>query len=279
MRNRILPAFAAAAALSLFAVPLAHAAGGSNIPGNPTLKQVVNGSWRTPAFVKRDQYRHPLQVLEFFGIRPDMTVVELDPAGGWWTEMLAPYLKAKGHLIETVPPEGSKGFMGRMRSHFLAKLKANPDLYSKVTTVPFAPPKTVKFGPPDSADLVITFRNLHDWVNADDGSAKAVFAAAYQVLKPGGVFGVTDHRALPFANGRESSKKLHRLPEDFVIEMGLDAGFRLAGVSEVNRNPKDPMTINIHHLPPDLSHDTTAQKKKYLEIGESDVFVMKFVKP
>ncbi|MGH7057214.1 MAG: hypothetical protein ACREFZ_04930, partial [Acetobacteraceae bacterium] len=99
MRNRILPAFAAAAALSLFAVPLAHAAGGSNIPGNPTLKQVVNGSWRTPAFVKRDQYRHPLQVLEFFGIRPDMTVVELDPAGGWWTEMLAPYLKAKGHLI------------------------------------------------------------------------------------------------------------------------------------------------------------------------------------
>ncbi len=278
MRNGILTA-AFIAALTLFSAPLAQAAGNAKIPTNPTLRQAVNGSWRTPAFVKRDKYRHPYKVLTFFGIRPDMTVVELDPAGGWWTEFLAPYLKGRGHLVETVPPKGSHGFMGRMRKHFLAKLKGSPKLYSKVTTVAFAPPKTVKIGPANSADMVITFRNLHDWINADNGAAKAVFKAAYKVLKPGGVFGVTDHRALPFAKGRQSAKKLHRIPEDFVIEMGLHAGFRLAGVSEVNANPKDPMTINIHHLPPDLSHDTPAQKKKYLKIGESDVFVMKFVKP
>ncbi|MDN5863905.1 MAG: hypothetical protein L0I62_01620 [Gammaproteobacteria bacterium] len=279
MRTRIFPAAFAVAALALLAATPATAAGNSNIPSQPTLKQVVNGSWRTPAFVQRDRYRHPLEVLQFFGIQPGMTVVELAPAGGWWTEMLAPYLKAEGHLIETVPPEGSKGFMGRMRSRFLAKLEASPELYSKVTTVPFDPPATVMLGPPNSADLVMTFRNLHDWVNADDGSAQAVFEAAYRVLKPGGVFGVTDHRAMPFANGREASKKLHRLPEDFVIQMGLDAGFQLAGVSQVNANPKDPMTINIHHLPPNLAHDTPAEKKKYLAIGESDVFVLKFVKP
>lgn len=276
---KILAAVALTAAFTLLAMPLARAADSGEIPAHPTLAQAINGSWRTPAFVKRDKYRHPLKVLEFFGMQPDMSVVEIDPGGGWWTEFLAPYLKADGQLTETVPPEGATGFMGKTRKNFLAKLKASPELYSKVKTVPFAPPKTVQLGPAGSADMVITFRNMHDWLNADDGAAKSVFKAAWKVLKPGGVFGVTDHRALPFANGRESAKKLHRIPEDFVIEMGLNAGFRLAGVSQVNRNPKDPMTINIHHLPPNLAHDTAAQKKRYLKIGESDVFVMKFVKP
>ncbi|HEX5314773.1 MAG TPA: hypothetical protein VFX38_07725 [Gammaproteobacteria bacterium] len=276
MTPRILPVAAAAFSLALFLVPAAFAAEAAS-PADPTLAQAVGGSWRTPDYVQRDQYRHPLPVLRFFGIRPDMTVVELAPGGGWWTEILAPYLKAEGQLIETVPPENAKSHMGGMSGRFLAKLKADPALYGKVKTVPFAPPQVVRLGPPDSADLVLTFRNLHDWVN--DDSAKAVFKAAYEVLKPGGVFGVTDHRALPFANGNEASKALHRLPEDFVIQMGLDAGFQLAGVSEVNANAKDPMTINIHHLPPDLADDTAAEKKKYLAIGESDVFVLKFVKP
>lgn len=282
MRNRIflpvfLPVFLSACAL--VATPFALATCPLNVPDNPSLKQAIDGSWRTPSYAQRDKYRHPYKVLTFFGIDSDMTVVELVPTGGWWTEFLAPYLKSKGKLVETVPPKNAQGFTGRMRKNFLAKIKACPKLYSDIKTVPFAPPDTVKLGAANSADMVITFRNLHDWINAGNGSAKAVFKAAFEVLKPGGVFGVTDHRALPFARGRESSKKLHRLPEDFVINMGLAAGFRLAGVSEVNRNPKDPMTINIHHLPPDLAHDTPAQKKKYLEIGESDVFVFKFVKP
>ncbi|MGH8225292.1 MAG: class I SAM-dependent methyltransferase [Gammaproteobacteria bacterium] len=279
MRSKIIPATIALAALALFSMPSARAAGTMASAG-PTLAQAISGAWRTPAYVKRDQYRHPLAVLQFFGIRPNMTVVELEPAGGWWTEILAPYLKADGQLIEAVPPANTKSnFMRRMRAGFDAKLKASPELYSKVKLVDFTPPKVVNLGPPNSADMVLSFRNLHDWVNEDNGAGKVVFQAAFAVLKPGGVFGFTDHRALPFENSRDSSKKLHRLTEDFVIQMGLDAGFRLAGASEINANPKDPMTINVHHLPPDLSHDTAAQKKKYLAIGESDRITLKFVKP
>lgn len=271
------PIPAALAALSLLlALPLARAADMAP-PANPTLQQVVNGPWRTPAYVKRDPYRHPVQALEFFGLQPDMTVIELDPAGGWWTEILAPYLKGRGQLVEAIPPASSTGFMMRMRTHFIDKIKANPAIYGDIKTVPFAPPKVVDLGPDDSADMVLTFRNLHDWEMA--GGLKQVFAAAYKVLKPGGVFGVVAHRALPSANPEKSAHDLHRLPEDFVIQLGLDAGFRLAAVSEVNANPKDPMTVNIHHLPPDLSHDSKAQKKKYEKIGESDRMTLKFVKP
>jgi predicted methyltransferase len=267
--------------LTLTGVALAASAALAASP-NPdngmTLAQAVNGSWRTPAYVKRDKYRHPLKALEFFGLKPDMTVVELEPAGGWWTEILAPYLKAKGQLIEAIPPASSTGFMMRLRSHFMDKIKADPALYGKIKTVDFAPPETVDLGPADSADVVLTFRNLHDWEMG--GGLKQVFAAAYKVLKPGGVFGVVAHRALPFTNPEDSAHKLHRLPEDFVIQLGLDAGFRLAAVSEINANPKDPMTINIHRLPPTLGMgDTAAQKKKYEKIGESDRMTLKFVKP
>ncbi|MGH8273289.1 MAG: class I SAM-dependent methyltransferase [Gammaproteobacteria bacterium] len=279
MRNRIFAVAFSVAILALAAAPLARAADTQNVPANPTLQQAVNGAWRTPAYVKRDKYRHPVKVLEFFGLKPDMTVVELEPAGGWWTEFLAPYLKAKGHLIETVPPASSKG-SNRTRTHFLAKLKASPALYSKITTAPFAPPKTVTLGPPDSADMVLTFRNIHDWVNEHNGAAKAVFVAAFKVLKPGGVFGVVSHRALPYANPVTSAHDLHRLPEDFVIQLGLNAGFRLAAVSEVNKNPKDSLMVNVHHLPPDLDMgDTAAQKKKYEKVGESDRMTFRFVKP
>ena len=274
MRTSIFASLAAAAIL--FASSPAHAAQ----PAHLTLRQAVDGAWRTPAFVRRDKYRHPYQVLKFFGLRPDMRVVELEPAGGWWTEILAPYLKAQGHLFEAIPPAAAKGFMKRMRSRFLSKMKASPQLYSKVTTLPFAPPGIVKLGPPDSVDLVLTFRNLHDWVNEHNGAAKAVFQAAFRVLKPGGVFGVVAHRALPYANPVESAHNLHRLPEDFVIQLGLNTGFRLAAVSEINRNPKDPLTINVHRLPPDLAWgDTPAQKKEYEKIGESDRMTLKFVKP
>jgi len=258
-------------------VALVPSASGATLPGNPTLEQAVNGSWRTPAYVVRDRYRRPLQTLRFFGVRPEMTVVELAPGGGWWTEILAPYLKTGGLLIEAVPPASSTGFMQRLRTHFLEKLEASPKLYSKVETVGFAPASVVTLGPPASADRVLTFRNLHNWEN--EGSLESVFRAAYTVLKPGGIFGVVEHRALPFAEPRKSSKELHRLPEDFVIEMGLRTGFRLAAVSQLHANPKDPLTINVHHLPPNLHEDTAAQKKEYAAIGESDLMTLKFIKP
>lgn len=238
------------------------------------LKEAVAGSWRSPANKARNQYRHPIETLEFFGIKPDMTVIELAPGGGWYTEILAPFLYAKGHLIEAAPPSRGKG-----PSHFEQKLQADPKVYGHIgRVVPFSPPDQVNLGPEGSADMVLTFRNTHDWLNQSPQSLDAVFKAAYRVLKPGGVFGVTDHRAKPFADARESSKKLHRIPEDYMIEAGLRAGFRLAGVSGINANPKDPEDINVHRLPPDLA-GPDSEHAKMKAIGESDRMTLKFVKP
>ncbi|MGH8145886.1 MAG: class I SAM-dependent methyltransferase [Rhodanobacteraceae bacterium] len=247
---------------------------------NMMLKEAVAGSWRTPANKARDKYRHPIATLEFFGIKPDMTVVELAPGGGWYTEILAPFLYAHGHLVEAAPPTHSHSkFMAKMANAYQAKLKADPAVFGHIEKViPFAPPAQVNLGPDGSADMVLTFRNTHDWMNNSPATLAKVFKAAFDVLKPGGVFGVTEHRAKPFANAAESSKKLHRLPEDYLIELGLKTGFQLTGVSEINRNPKDPEDINVHRLPPDLS-GPESEHAKMKAIGESDRMTLKFVKP
>lgn len=262
-----------AASLALSALPCIPAPAGA---AQVTLQQAVDGSWRSAANKARDRYRHPAQTLEFFGLRPDMTVIELAPGGGWFTEILAPVLHDRGHLIEAAPPP--KGRMARMAAAFESKLKADPAVYGTVRIIPFSPPGQVSLGQPDSADMVLTFRNLHDWLNNDPATLAAVFRAAYQVLKPGGVLGVTEHRARPNENALAASKTLHRIPEDYVIEAGLKAGFQLAGVSEINANPKDEETVNVHRLPPDLS-GLAGERAKMLAIGESDRMTLKFVKP
>lgn len=243
------------------------------------LQHAVEGSWRSAANKARDRYRHPIQTLEVFGLRPDMTVIELDPGGGWYTEILAPVLHDRGHLIEaTAPVDAGSSFMRQMATAFESKLKSNPAVYGNVRTVPFAPPAQVKLGPAGSADMVVTFRNLHDWLNNNPATLAAVFQSAYQVLKPGGVFGVTEHRARPYENAIEVSHSLHRIPEDYVIELGLKTGFQLAAVSEVNANPKDTETLNVHRLPPDLS-GSAAERARMRAIGESDRMTLVFVKP
>lgn len=237
------------------------------------LKEAVAGSWRSDANKARDQYRHPVQTLQFFGIKPDMTVIELDPGGGWYTEILAPFLYANGHLIEAAsPPRKSP-------SKFEQKLKADPKVYGHVSKmIPFSPPDKMNLGPDNSADMVLTFRNAHDWLNDSPRELDAVFKAAFKVLKSGGVYGVTDHRAKPFSDALQSSKALHRIPEDYMIEVGLRNGFRLAGASQINANPNDPEDINVHRLPPDLS-GPDAEHAKMKAIGESDRMTLKFVKP
>ena len=238
------------------------------------LKEAVNGSWRSDANKARDRYRHPVETLTFFGIKPDMTVIELDPGSGWYTEILAPFLHDNGHLIEAASPPraGRPDRLGQ-------KLKSDPKVYGHIAKViPFSPPQQVSLGAANSADMVLTFRNAHDWLNDSPQTLDAVFKTAYKVLKPGGVFGFTDHRARPFANAVQSSKALHRIPEDYIIEMGLKNGFRLAGASQINSNPNDPEDINIHHLPPDLS-GPDSEHAKMKAIGESDRMTLKFVKP
>ena len=237
--------------------------------GTAALQRAVDGSWRSAVNKARDKYRHPAETLQFFGIRPDMTVVELAPGGGWYTEILAPYLRAHGHLVEA--PSPSPAFMQRMQ--------ADPAVFGKLAQVlPFKPPAHVSLGAPGSADMVLTFRNTHDWLNHSPAALAAVFKAAFDVLKPGGVFGVTEHRAKPFADAQESSKALHRIPEDYLIEAGLQAGFRLGGVSQVNANPKDPEDVNVHRLPPDLA-GPASEHAAMQAIGESDRMTLRFVKP
>lgn len=264
-------------ALLVFCTLPALAAPADDVDG--LLQHAVSGSWRSAANKARDHYRHPIQTLELFGLRPDMTVIEIEPGGGWYTEILAPVLHDHGHLVEAAPPVNTGSpFMHRMASAFESKLHADPAVYGNVTTIPFAPPSQVKLGPPNSADMVLTFRNLHDWLNQNPATLAAVFQAAYQVLKPGGVFGVTEHRARPYDDALEVSHALHRIPEDYVIELGLKTGFQLAAVSEINANAKDTETLNVHRLPPDLS-GSPSEQAKMRAIGESDRMTLAFVKP
>lgn len=257
------------AASALLLTLVVHAAPAIPATTSTQLQAAVDGHWRSAEHKARDVYRHPVETLQFFGMRPDMTVVEVSPGGGWYTEILAPYLHDHGHLVEATSPSKT----------FAAKLMADPKVYGNIAgTVPFAPPFKTQLGADNSADMVVSFRNTHDWLNHDPATLAAVFTAAFKVLKPGGVFGLTEHRAKPYANAVESSKSLHRVPEDFLINAGLAAGFRLAGVSQINSNPRDPEDVNVHRLPPDLA-GPESEHPQMRAIGESDRMTLRFVKP
>ncbi|MGH8156038.1 MAG: class I SAM-dependent methyltransferase, partial [Rhodanobacteraceae bacterium] len=172
-------------------------------------------------------------------------------------------------------------FAVRSGKVFDAKLAADPAVYGHVERgLPFAPSlHQVKLGPDDSANMVLTFRNVHDFLNVSPAALASIFKAAYNVLKPGGVFGITDHRALPYANAVQVAHEFHRIPEDYVINAGLKAGFRLAGVSEINANPNDPLDISVFKLPPTLDDSSPSEKAKMQAIGESDCMTIRFIKP
>jgi predicted methyltransferase len=231
-----------------------------------SLQQAVAGGWRSDANKARDKYRHPSETLEFFGIRADMTVIELTPGGGWYTEILAPVLRDKGQLNAAT---------ANLSGDYTKKLSTNPELFGRVKLLQFAPPKHVKMGADGSVDMVLTFRNLHDWLNDSAAELDSVFQAAFDVLKPGGIFGIEEHRARPYMNAEQSSKNLHRIPEGYVIALGLKNGFVLAGVSEINANSNDDETVNVHRLLPELAGSNESLKA----IGESDRMTLKFVKP
>jgi predicted methyltransferase len=240
------------------------------------LKAVVNGDQRSAENKARDKYRHPVETLAFFGIRPNMTVVELWPFGGWYTEIIAPYVKDKGTYYAAAMDPTSTGREATEYNGELKKLlEAHPDLYGKVKWSVLAKGK-YNLAPEGSADLVVTFRNIHNWVWS--GDEKEVFAAAFRALKPGGVLGVEEHRANdPKAKpGRGQAY----VGEDYAISLIESVGFKLAGRSNINNNPKDTKDYpkGVWTLPPSFAMGDT-DHAKYAAIGESDRFTLRFVKP
>ena len=261
--------------LILAAVMAASAAAGT-AHADDALKAAIAGKHRAPANAARDAARHPYETLTFFGIKPTMTVVELSPGGGWYTEILAPYLRNKGKLIGAgESPESAKPGARRYAENFTRKLASDQAVYGKVQRGLFEPPTSYNIAPANSVDMVLTFRNLHNWTAAGDDKVKEVFAKVHEVLKPGGVFGFVDHR-LPESRKMSDNGYVH---ESYVIKMAESAGFKLAGKSEVNANPKDTADHNkgVWALPPTLANKDV-DREKYLAIGESDRMTLKFVK-
>jgi predicted methyltransferase len=244
------------------------------------LQAAINGSQRSDANKARDGARHPLQTLEFFGITPTMTVVELNPGGGWYTEILAPYLRAQGQLIEAYPDPKSKDEENRNDAAAIQKkMNASPALYDKVKTATFEPPEKLNFVPNNSVDMVLTFRNVHNWVGFGDDKMQALFKGVFDGLKKGGIFGVVDHR-LPAGKVQDKDASTGYVSEAYVIKIAEAAGFKLVAKSEINANPKD----NADHkhgvwaLPPTFANKDE-DRKIYADIGESDRLTLKFVKP
>lgn len=265
--SRAIFAFAAA-----FAVFCCLGTAPSVLADSAKLDKVLAGDHRSDANKARDKYRHPRETLEFFGVKPDATVIEVWPGGGWYTEVLAPYLRDGGRYIALFPATATRGL-----KNFEDKLASRPGLYDKVKIAKIAPATGIDMPPAGGADVVLTFRNVHNWIDADivDVYMKAFFDA----LKPGGVLGVVDHRAKPGA-GVKAMIESGYLTEDFVVKRALAAGFRLDARSEINANPKDSKDYKkgVWTLPPTLTEGET-DKAKYLEIGESDRMTLRFVKP
>ena len=241
------------------------------------LDRAIAGDWRTPANVARDRYRHPAQTLAFFGVQPGQNLIEIWPGGGWYSEILAPLQRDAGTYTAVVPRPGKPGDGNdRGNTKLRAMFAAKPEVYGQPTVREVDPAAPV-LGAPNSADVVLTFRNAHNWVMA--GNEAAMFKAFFDVLKPGGTLGLVDHRARPDQPPAEM-KSSGYLPEDYVIGLAKAAGFELADRSEVNANPADTKDYakGVWTLPPVLTLDEQ-DRDKYQAIGESDRMTLRFTKP
>jgi predicted methyltransferase len=242
------------------------------------LKTVINGDQRSADNKARDQYRHPLETLGFFGIKPDMTVVEIFPGGGWYTEILAPLLKDRGtYYAAGTDPQSESRYARRTAQRFKEKMESDKAVYGKVRITVLAPPDKTVIAPPGSADMVLTFRNIHNWMNG--GYADEVFTAMYKALKPGGILGVVEHRGNPNIP-QDPKAKSGYVNQEYAIDLAEKAGFKFVASSEVNANPKDTKDYpkGVWTLPPTLTLKNE-DRDKYLGIGESDRFTLKFMKP
>jgi predicted methyltransferase len=241
------------------------------------LDNILADPHRPEADRARDRYRHPKDTLLFFGVRPEMTVLEVWPEPGWYTDIIAPLVRDRGKYYAAVmePDPASQFVTGRLTS-FRSKLAADSTLYGNATIVTF-PAHGGDVVPPGSIDLVVTFRNIHNWMS--EGTASDAFATIFKALKPGGMLGVVDHRGSPGVP-QDPKAKSGYVNEEYAIKLIEAQGFRLLGTSEINANPKDTKDYEqgVWTLPPTFRLGDK-DRDKYTEIGESDRFTLKFEKP
>jgi len=262
-----------------FLLPLLLAATTLPALAAPDLATVVDGPQRSAANRARDSARHPVETLTFFGLAPNQTVIEIAPGAGWYTEILAPYLREGGKLYAAHDPADDPRPEARAaRARFADKLAAAPAVYDRVVLGTRPVSGFTDIRPPGGADLVLTFRNVHNWVEA--GHLDTTLKAFFDVLKPGGVLGIEEHRAPP---GTPLAKVISSgyVPEALVIERARATGFVFEGGSEVNANPKDTKDHpdGVWSLPPTLRGGNGPGSERFAAIGESDRMTLRFRKP
>jgi predicted methyltransferase len=262
--SRLLPAL-------LLALPACVA-----LADDAALSKAVAPEHRSAQFVARDQYRHPQQVLEFLGIKPNMTVVEVSPGGGYWTEILGPYLRDQGTYYTAIAPRAASERAAQAADTWRKRLDDNKATLGNVKVSEFGR-EAFNVAPAGSADAVLTFRNVHNWMS--QGYAEQAFVGFYKALKPGGILGVEEHRART-DQPQDPKAASGYVREDYVIQLAEKAGFKLVGRSEILANPKDTKDWprGVWTLPPTLALGEQ-DRAKYVAIGEADNFLLKFEKP
>ena len=265
------------ALLLMMVAPTALADGHHGAHANLNWDVALAGDHRSDANKARDAHRHPKETLSFFGLEPDMTVLEVSPGGGWYTEVLAPLLSEHGKLIAGHGSPNGSAYSRRSLGRYLQKLGENRDIYSGVDVRVMQPPTAPIDLAAGSVDLALVFRNVHSWLRA--GNADAALADIFRSLKPGGTLGIVQHRGKEGISLDEMKRKAY-VPESKVVAMAEAAGFVLEASSEINANGKDTKNYpkGVWTLPPSFT-EGDKDRAKYAAIGESDRMTLKFTKP
>lgn len=234
----------------------------------------LTGSHRSAENKARDRYRHPEQTLELFGLKPEQHVLEIEPGNGWYAELLAPILADRGKLVLAGPSPEGKSAVARLAAQLQTKLQSNEQLFGRAE---YRVIRDFTLGEPSSIDLVVSFRNAHVWRHR--GDEKPLYQAIFDVLKPGGVFGLVQHRGDPDVTLVVNARRGY-LPESYVISQVEAVGFELVARSEINANPSDTKDYpqGVWTLPPTLALGDQ-DRERYLAIGESDRMTLSFRKP
>ena len=253
------------------------------------IDRAMTGDHRNPEFVARDPYRHPQETLKFFGLLPEMTVVEIWPARGWYTEILAPVLRERGVYYAAgfaMTAKQTPDWQKEIQIEFAEKLRQRPDVYDHVVVTELAVPERTTIAPPGAVDMILTFRNVHNWMKGD--YTQGMLETFFRTLKPGGVLGIVEHRAAP-GTSVEQMVKSGYVTTEFVIALAEAIGFRFEEAAEINANPMDSRNHpeGVWTLPPTLracnNMKTGSERdtcmKKYIAIGESDRMTLRFRKP